>query len=81
MYQNPLSAYSEPIDLNACRGTLSDVTDRVLEELESWHRLTKESITLPGPLRVLGGGDVALGVRHQAEDYAGRVADASDIVV
>lgn len=56
------------------------MVDRVLEDGQAGHGLIKETLALTGPLRVLGGGDVAFGVRHQAEDHAGRVADARDVI-
>src|SRR5207244_1389689 len=36
---------------------------------------------VPGPLRMLRRQDVALRVRHQAEDAAGRIADAGDVAL
>jgi hypothetical protein len=58
------------------RSAAADELDGVAEDLQA----RADQFRSAGPLRVLGAIDEAFGVRHEAEDDAGFVADAGDVV-
>ena len=60
------------------RQSLHEVADRVAEELQAVAFVERRAAR---PLRVLRAVDEPLGVRHQAEDAAGGVADAGDVAL
>lgn len=57
---------------------LAEICDGILEDAQPVARRFRFAT---GPARVLGGIDVTLGMRHEAEDVAGSIADAGDVAL